>query len=156
VASRRGQTVLYLKGRESIAALLGRIGAVETLLAFEDAVASRRMREGINRTVNCELSNVRRVSRAAADQLAAIAYLRENRLLDGLSARLREVVRLRCTYPADDLTSLAGRSGGSIGRSGVFHRLRELVELARASGLGRDGRPALRGRRASKRPSSSS
>ena len=124
--SRRGRTVLYMKAWEEISALLGAVGAVGTMLSFEEVTASRRMREGINRTVNCEVSNLRRVSSAAAAQLEAIRWLREQHLLETLPERLQEVARLRADHPHDDLATLATRSSG-LSRSGLFHRLRDLV-----------------------------
>lgn len=135
---RESGPLVYLKSREEVARLLGELGAVQSMLALEDVTVARRMKEGINRTVNCEVSNLLRTSRAARDQLAAIALLEERNLLVSLPVRLQEVARLRRSYPYDDLNTLAARSltperpgPGELTRSGVFHRLRDLVRLAR-------------------------
>lgn len=127
---RRGRVVLYLKAWEEIAELLGQVGAVGTMLQFEEVTVERRMREGINRSVNCEVSNLRRVSGAAAAQLDAIRWLTDNHLLETLPERLREVAALRSAHPHEDLATLATRATG-LSRSGLFHRLRDLVAAVR-------------------------
>jgi len=129
---RRGRQILYLKGGDVITELLGTLGAVGQLLRFEEAVTARRMREGINRAVNCEVSNLRRVSQAASAQLEAISYLSRENLLEGQSDALKEAAQLRLAHPTDDLAALAKRLRGVLSRSGLFHRLRRLVEIARA------------------------
>ena len=127
---RRGRVVLYLKAWEQIAELLGQVGAVGTMLSFEEVTVERRMREGINRAVNGEVANLKRVSGAAAAQLDAIRWLTDEQLLDAIPERLREVARLREANPDEDLATLAARTRG-LSRSGLFHRLRDLVAAAR-------------------------
>jgi cell division protein WhiA len=83
----------------------------------------------LNRLLNAEEANVDRTVRAADEQLQAIARLDESGALDQLPDALREAARHRRAHPDADLDDLAASLG--ISRSGVNHRLRRLLQIAR-------------------------
>jgi cell division protein WhiA len=126
---RRGRHVVYLKAQEEIATLLRLTGANRGLLDFETARVGRDVHNRLNRLLNAEEANVDRTVRAADEQLQAIARLDESGALDQLPDALREAARHRRAHPDADLDDLAASLG--ISRSGVNHRLRRLLQIAR-------------------------
>ena len=144
VLPRRGRRVVYIKGREQVAALLRLTGANRALLDFESDRVGREVRNGLNRMLNAEEANLGRTVAAAGRQLRSIERLDRAGILATLSEPLRAAAALRQRQPDADLDSLA--SALRISRSATNHRLRRLVELA--DGLGEDGgqqpRPADR------------
>lgn len=125
---RRGRAVVYLKGREEVAALLQVTGAHGALLEFEADQVGRDVQNRLNRLLNAEAANVNRTVRAAGRQLRAIERLEARGVLDGLSPSLRAVADARRASPDADLEALAAQL--HIGRSAVHHRLRRLERLA--------------------------
>ena len=125
---RRGRSVVYLKGREEIAALLQLAGANRGLLDFETSRVGRDVRNRLNRLLNAEEANLARTVRAADRQLQAIATLERNGLLARLPAGLRETAVQRRLQPDADLETLSGALG--VSRSATGYRLRRLIDLA--------------------------
>ena len=128
LAARRGAHVVYLKGQDEIAALLGLVGANRGVLELETQRVGRDVRARLNRLINAEGANVGRTVRAADRQLRAIDRLERDGTLPRLAPSLREVAAQRRRMPDADLDTLAGALG--VSRSATNHRLRRLVELA--------------------------
>lgn len=129
--ARRNGYITYLKEAEKIADFLVLIGAMHSMMKFEDIRIVRDMRNSVNRMVNCENANLNKVIDAANKQVAAIRYLDAVTGLDNLPLRLREVAQLRLTYPEMSLIELGELvPSGAISKSAVNHRLRKLVTLA--------------------------
>lgn len=128
VSTRRGRSVVYLKGQEEIASLLRLVGANRGVLQLETLRVERDVRARLNRLLNAEEANLGRTVRAADRQLGAIAVLEGDGRLPSLGAGLREAAALRRRMPDADLDTLAAALG--VSRSAVNHRLRRLVELA--------------------------
>ena len=128
VSTRRGRSVVYLKGQEEIASLLRLVGANRGVLQLETLRVERDVRTRLNRLLNAEEANLGRTVRAADRQLGAIAVLEGDGRLPSLGTGLREAAALRRRMPDADLDTLAAALG--VSRSAVNHRLRRLVELA--------------------------
>lgn len=128
VTARRGQTVVYLKGRDEIATLLRLTGANRGLLDFETGRVGSEVGNRLNRLLNAEEANLARTVRAADRQLQAIRQLAAIGLLERLPQGLRAAAAERRLQPEADLDTLAGALG--VSRSATNHRLRRLVELA--------------------------
>lgn len=130
---RRGDHVVYLKGREEVAELLALAGAQRAALVLEEQSVIKDVRARANRLANCDEANSRRASAAAVRQLRAIETLERAGLLAALPPALRDVAELRRTHPYSSLTELSVESAG-LSRSALNHRLRRLVEAAEESG----------------------
>lgn len=128
--SRRGRSVVYLKGREQLGTLLRLTGANRALLDLESDRVARDVRNRLNRLLNAEEANLGRTVRAADRQLQAINRLEATGELDQLPEALRETALQRRRQPDADLDALAIALG--VSRSAVNHRLRRLVALADA------------------------
>jgi cell division protein WhiA len=135
---RRGSSVVYLKGREEVVALLAYVGAQEAALRVEEQSVVKEVRARANRVANCDQANLRRTSAAALEQLEAIDHLERAGALDSLPDALREMAELRREYPYLTLRELAHEADG-LSRSALNHRLRRLVRAAEESGF--DARP---------------
>lgn len=131
---RRGAYVVYLKGRDEVAGLLARIGAHESALAVAEGAVVKEVRAQANRIANCDEANVRRASRAAQQQLEAVAYLERLGLLAELPSAIRAAADLRRAHPFLGLSELA-EEAGDVSRSALGHRMRRLMEAAQAAGF---------------------
>lgn len=128
--SRRGNYVVYLKGRDEVAGLLALAGAHEAALLVEEQAVVKEVRSRANRLANCDSANLRRTSAAASRQLEAIASLERAGRLERLPSALKEVAMLRLRYPYMTLSELAEAEAVGLSRSALNHRLRRLVEAA--------------------------
>ncbi len=125
---RRGQTVLYYKESEPIEDLLTMMGAVKCSLSLMELKIYKDLRNRANRATNCETANIDKLVKTSKRQLAEIAFLREEGILETLPQELFEVARLREEHPDASLSELAELSG--VTRSGINHRLTRLVNFA--------------------------
>jgi DNA-binding protein WhiA len=130
---RRGNYVVYLKGRDEVAGLLALAGAHESALLVEEHAVVKEVRSRANRLANCDSANLRRTSKASSRQLEAIALLESSGRLMSLPEALREMADLRVRYPYMNLAEL-GEAAGGLSRSAVNHRLRRLLEAAEGRG----------------------
>ncbi|GAC1479393.1 MAG: DNA-binding protein WhiA [Candidatus Dormibacteria bacterium] len=129
IGSRRGHTIVYLKGAEPISRLLGLMGANRGVMRFENDRILRDMRSQANRRVNGETANLDKRLRAALKQVYAIRQLKQrDPRLAGLPTALRDVALLRLEHPQAGLLELAGHA--NLSKSAVANRLRRLLERA--------------------------
>jgi len=131
-SARGGCQVTYFKSGEQIAELLTLMGAGRSAAALMDARAQKKLRNGVNRQVNCEAANLDKAVNAAQEQLGAIRRLYELDRVEGLPAQLKETIVLRETFPELTLSQLAEEFEPPITKSCLNHRLRKLVELSKA------------------------
>lgn len=122
---------IYLKEGEKISDFLSVIGAHQALLKFEDVRIVRDIRNSVNRIVNCEKANLKKISDTGVRQAENIRLISDEIGLDNLPIKLKEVAELRLQYPDASLQELGGLvPNGKISKSGVNHRLRKLEEIA--------------------------
>ena len=126
---RRGETVLYFKESEQIEDLLTMMGAPHCSLELMETKVYKDLRNRANRATNCETANIDKLVRAASQQLADIALLRNTGALLSLPAPVQSVAVLREQYPDASLSELSGYAG--LSRSGVNHRLQQIAQAAR-------------------------
>ncbi|MBR2263318.1 MAG: DNA-binding protein WhiA [Firmicutes bacterium] len=120
--------VTYLKDGSQIADVLNIMGSHASLLRFEDIRVVKDVRNQINRQVNCEAANLDRIVSAAVRQTEDIRLIEERLGLDTLPKGLREVAEARLAAPDASLMDISIQLG--IGKSGVNHRFRKLLEIA--------------------------
>jgi DNA-binding protein WhiA len=130
VHDRGRHAVAYAKGVDAIAELLAVLGAHEAALRLGEAAVVSATRSGANRLANADHANLRRSSRAAGTQLAAIARLDSEGLLADLPAELREIAGLRRRHPAHSLAELARLCRPPATKASAHRRLRKLQRLA--------------------------
>ena len=130
--SRGGNNILYFKQSDYIEDFLTAIGAQVSAMGVMEAKVEKDLRNGVNRRVNCETANLTKVVAASMGQMAAIRALEEAGELDKLPGKLRETALLRRENPEATLQELAAMLNPPITKSAINHRMRKLLELARA------------------------
>ena len=130
--SRGGNNILYFKQSDYIEDFLTAIGAQVSAMGVMEAKVEKDLRNGVNRRVNCETANLTKVVDASMGQMAAIRALEEAGELDKLPGKLRKTAFLRKENPEATLQELAAMLEPPITKSAINHRMRKLLELARA------------------------
>lgn len=126
---RKGHAVVTIRSAESVGAFLSCIGASSGRLAFEDGRVVREVRGAVNRTLNAETANLRRLVDAAVGQLSALERLRaEPERWAALPAAVKEAALLRERHQDASLDTLAAAAG--ISRPAMANRLHRLVAAA--------------------------
>lgn len=121
---------LYIKEGEEISKFLAFIGAQKSVLKFEDIRVMKDMRNTVNRQVNCETANLNKTVGAAVVQMDAINFLKKMKKYEELPDSLIEIAELRIEYPEMSLKDLGAHLENPIGKSGVNHRLKKIIEIA--------------------------
>ena len=134
IMQRRGAHIVYLKRSGQISTLLGLMGATRAMLHYENILAQRSLHESVLRATNCDHSNMLRQLSAAQRQISALQYLEARSLLAALPPALRETAELRLKNPDASLEQLGEMLDPPLGKSGVNHRLRKIMQYAQASG----------------------
>lgn len=130
ITSRKGRYIVYVKGYEQIAGVLGIIGDIAAAMDFYNITAEKNLRNNANRRTNCEVANIDKIAKAAAIQIMAIHKIEKSAEFANLPKPLREMAKLRVENPFDSLTELGEKANPPIGKSGVNHRLKRLAEMA--------------------------
>ena len=130
--TRGGNNILYFKQSDYIEDFLTAIGAQVSAMGVMEAKVEKDLRNGVNRRVNCETANLTKGVDASMGQMAAIRALEEAGELDKLPGKLRETALLRKENPEATLQELAAMLEPPITKSAINHRMRKLLELARA------------------------
>lgn len=128
--TRKGSGVLYMKESESVAGFLNVIGAHKALLEIENIRIIKEMRNGVNRQVNCETANMNKTAAAAYEQIDNILLIKEMTGLHKLPKNLFEMAEVRLNYPELTIKELGEKMDPPVGKSGVYHRLKKLNQMA--------------------------
>lgn len=121
---------IYIKEGEEISKFLAYIGAPKSVLKFEDIRVMKDIRNNVNRQVNCETANINKTVEAAVTQIDAIKFLQKMKKFDELQESLKEIASLRLEYPEASLKELGEKLDNPIGKSGVNHRLKKIIEFS--------------------------
>ncbi len=132
IIERKNRYILYLTKAEDIMDFLTLIGAMQARLKFEDAKMIREMRGLANRQSNFESANISKTVLAAQEAIDAIHFLNAKKEMVQLAPQLTEIARLRVDYPEASIRELGELLDPPLGKSGVNHRLRKIIELAQA------------------------
>jgi len=128
---RRGSCVVYLKQSGQISTLLGSMGAVRAMMHYENVLAQRSLRESVTRTTNCDNNNMVRQLTAAQKQMRVIREISLKHSLTVLPPQLQTIARLRLENPDASLEQLGEFLDPPLGKSGVNHRMRKIMEEAK-------------------------
>ncbi len=130
ITKRKNHYIIYLKGYEDIASIVGAIGAGLASMEIYNISIEKEIRNSINRRMNCESANTDKVVKAYGKHMMAIEKIEGTIGLENLPEVLREIARVRLEYPDESLKELGQRLENPIGKSGVNHRLNRLIEIA--------------------------
>ena len=133
--TRKGKALVYVKDGESIAALLSLMGAYGSTLHWENARVLHSLQGQVNRQVNCETANLAKISRAGQEQASVIRRLKESPCWNELPAPLKEIAAARLENPEISLKELGEMMSPPVGKSGINHRMRKIMQIAEYYGL---------------------
>lgn len=125
-----GKTILYIKDGEGISRFLALIGAVKSVLKYEDVRILKEMKNNVNRLVNCETANLNKIVNAAVAQINDIKLIKKLNKFEELPDYLKEIANVRLEFPDASLKELGQKLNPVLGKSGVNHRLKKLQEIA--------------------------
>ncbi len=127
---RKGQQIVYLKGAQQIADVLALMGAGQSVLQMENIRIQKQLRAMAVRAANCDEHNGERMLDAGHRQAEAIRQISLKQGLFTLPPTLQEVARIRLENPDLSLKDLGNMLKVPIGKSGINHRMRRLMEIA--------------------------
>lgn len=130
IVARKHNFIVYLKEGAQIVDVLNVMEAPSGLMELENIRILKEMRNSVNRQVNCETANIKKVVSAAVRQKEDIMYIRDAIGFDRLPESLREIALARLAHPDAPLKDLGAVLEPPLGKSGVNHRLRKLSEIA--------------------------
>jgi len=122
--------MVYIKDGEEISNFLALIGAMSSVLKFEEVRVERELKNNINRAVNCETANLNKTIDAAIKQIEAIKKIKKAKKFENMPDNLKEIANLRIENPDASLIELGQMLSKPIGKSGVNHRLKKILEIA--------------------------
>ncbi|TNC34218.1 DNA-binding protein WhiA [Mumia zhuanghuii] len=133
----RGVDRVVIRDGEAIGALLTRLGAHESLLAWEERRMRREVRATANRLANFDDANLRRSARAAVAAGARVQRALEI-LGDDVPDHLQTAGRLRVEHKQASLEELGQLHDPALTKDAIAGRIRRLLAMAdkRASDLG--------------------
>ncbi|HYT09510.1 MAG TPA: DNA-binding protein WhiA, partial [Mycobacteriales bacterium] len=133
----RGVERVVVRDGDAIGALLTRLGAHESVLAWEERRMRREVRATANRLANFDDANLRRSARAAVAAGARVQRALEI-LGDDLPEHLAQAGRLRLEHKQASLEELGQLADPPMTKDAVAGRVRRLLALAdkRAADLG--------------------
>lgn len=133
----RGVDRVVIRDGDAIGILLTRLGAHESVLAWEERRMRREVRATANRLANFDDANLRRSARAA---VAASARVQRAMEILGLNIpeHLKEAGELRITHGQASLEELGSLANPPMTKDAIAGRIRRLLAMAdkRAAELG--------------------
>lgn len=127
---RKSNYVMYFKNSEEIGDILALMGASNAVMEYQNTRIYKELRNDANRRMNCDMANLDKTISAASKQIAAIEKLMRKGVFANLPEQLRQVAELRLENSEMSLTEIGQMLVPSIGKSGVNHRLRKIVEIS--------------------------
>ena len=133
----RGVDRVVIRDGDAIGVLLTRLGAHESVMAWEERRMRREVRATANRLANFDDANLRRSARAAVAASARVQRAMEI-LGDEIPDHLREAGQLRITHGQASLEELGSLSTPPMTKDAIAGRIRRLLAMAdkRAADLG--------------------
>lgn len=128
--TRQSKYVTYLKDSETICDLLTMMGSHSCVLDIYNTKIYKEIKNQANRVTNFESANITKVVDASIRQVEAIRTIEQYRGLESLEPQLEEIARLRLQNPDISMLELGQLLTPAIGKSGVNHRMRKLIDIA--------------------------
>ena len=128
---RKGNYMAYVKDSEKISDFLAYIEAPIASMDIIGAKVIKNMRNNLNRKVNFEVANMDKTLSASLDQITAINIIKDKIGISGLPDELQELAVLRLEKVDYSLKKLGEKLTPPISKSGVNHRMKKILEIAK-------------------------
>jgi DNA-binding protein WhiA len=125
----RGVDRVVVRDGDAISAILTRLGAHESVLAWEERRMRREVRATANRLANFDDANMRRSARAAVAAGARVARAMEI-LGDEIPDHLAEAGKLRLEHKQASLEELGALADPPMTKDAIAGRIRRLLAMA--------------------------
>ncbi len=130
IINRKKIYILYVKDANEVSNVLALIGAYNAVLALQNEMAIREVRNKVNRQTNCISANINKTVNASLKQNDAISLIVTKLGLEELSQDLQNVALLRMANPEESLDELVKLATFPITKSGLNYRLNKLIKIA--------------------------
>jgi DNA-binding protein WhiA len=127
---RKKQPSVYIKSSQNISDCLAAMGASKGVIQLQEVMATRAMRNHLNRGNNFILANIDKSVSAAQQQLNAIKKIEKHIGLQNIDEKLAETAVYRKDHPDASLAELAALMQEGT-KSRINHRMRKLIEIAK-------------------------
>ena len=130
LVKRKNLNVLYIKDAEQVSNTLALMGANDAVLNLQNEMATRELRNKVNRQTNCLSANIEKTVSASIKQNDAIELIVQEIGLESLPTDLQNVALLRMANPEESLEELVKLATFDITKSALNYRLNKLIKIA--------------------------
>ena len=127
---RKNMYVLYVKDASEVSNVLALIGAYNAVLELQNEMATREVRNKVNRQTNCMSANINKTVEASIKQVNAIETIINEVGLETLPEDLQTVALLRLANTEESLEELLKLSKLPLTKSGLNHRFQKIIKIA--------------------------
>ena len=127
---RKSKYVLYTKRSEVIEDFLSFIGAFNAQMELINIKIDKEIHNSFNRSINIESANYDKTIDASVKHIKAIEKIENKIGLDELPPDLKEIAILRLDNKSMSLQELGKLLNPPLGKSGVNHRLKKIIEIS--------------------------
>ncbi len=128
--TRKSKYVLYTKRSEVIEDFLSFIGAFNAQMELINIKIDKEIHNSFNRSINIESANYDKTIDASVKHIKAIEKIDNKIGLDELPPDLKEIAILRLANKSMSLQELGKLLNPPLGKSGVNHRLKKIIEIS--------------------------
>lgn len=130
MGNRRGKIILYYRSGERIAEFFAHMRWTEPYFHIQNVSLTHEIANLTNRQNNCTVGNIARAMDTVSEQIRILREMKEKNGFSVLSDELRETAELRLQYDTYTLNQLAAVSNPPLTKSGLYHRLRKIMDIA--------------------------
>lgn len=127
---RKSKYVLYTKRSDVIEDFLSFIGAFNAQMELINIKIDKEIHNSFNRSINIESANYDKTIDASVKHITAIEKIENKIGLDELPPDLKEIAQLRLDNKSMSLQELGKLLNPPLGKSGVNHRLKKIIEIS--------------------------
>ena len=110
---------------------LNTIGANNAAFKMMDRKIFKEYRNKVNRVVNFETANIGKAVAASKEAIQAIEFLESAGILQDLDDELKITAQARVEFPELSLAELSKVINPPVSKSGLSHRLKKLINIAK-------------------------
>jgi len=134
ITKRRKGYIVYLKNADSISDFMQLIGAINAVFKFEDIRIKKDFNNSINRIINCEIANEKKVVVSAENQLNDINLILKHYKHLKIDEKILRIINLRKNNPNANLRELCEiyfeKHQEKLSKSGLNHRFIKIKDMA--------------------------
>lgn len=127
---RKNKPILYTRSADTVKDFLAEIGAVDFMFDYANTSIEKKLRNDVNRHLNCDNANIDRAVASAINSVTAINFLEKNGYFENLSEDLKEIAILRKEDTAETLAQIGEKCNPPISKASVFRKLKKVCEIA--------------------------